>query len=49
MWSQCNKTRTQQQKQQQKILEKLEAEQHISQWSVGHRRNKGGNQKVPGI
>jgi hypothetical protein len=26
----------------------LEAEQHIAQWSVGHRRNKRGNQKIPG-
>jgi hypothetical protein len=39
-----NKTRTQQPKQEQKILKQLEVEQ-----SVGHRRNKRGNQKVPGI
>jgi hypothetical protein len=36
-------------KQQQKICKQLEVEQHIAQWSVGHRRNKGGNQKVPGV
>jgi hypothetical protein len=37
-------TRTQQQKHQEKIGKQLEAE-HTAQQSVGHRRNKGGNQK----
>jgi hypothetical protein len=46
--TQCSKTRTQQQKKQQKICKLLEAEQHIAQQSVGHRRNKRGNQKLPG-
>jgi hypothetical protein len=36
IWSQCSKTRIPQQKQ--KILKQLETEQHIAQWSVGHRR-----------
>jgi hypothetical protein len=40
---QCIKTRTQQQKQQQKICKQLEAEQHIAQWSVDHSWNKRGN------
>jgi hypothetical protein len=40
---------TQQQKKQQKIHKQLEAEQYIDQQTVGHRRNKGRNQKVPGI
>jgi hypothetical protein len=40
IWSQCNKTVTQQQKQQQKICKHLEAEEHIAQWSVSNRRNK---------
>jgi hypothetical protein len=31
------------------MLVGLEAEQHIAQLSVGHIRNKEGNQKVPGI
>jgi hypothetical protein len=39
-----NKTRTQQQNKQQKILKQLEVEQHIA-----HRSNKGGNKNVPGI
>jgi hypothetical protein len=30
-------------------MQQLEAEQHIAQQSVGQRRNKRGNQKVPGI
>jgi hypothetical protein len=34
---------------QQKMPKELEAEQHIAQQSVGHKRNKKGNQKVPGI
>jgi hypothetical protein len=38
--SQYIKTRTQQQKQQQKTCKQLEAEQHIAQWSVGHWWNK---------
>jgi hypothetical protein len=42
-WSQCIKTRTQQQKQQQKICKQLEDEQHIAQWSIGHWWNKRGN------
>jgi hypothetical protein len=33
----------------QKIHKKLRAEQHVIQWSVTHRRNKRGNQKVPEI
>jgi hypothetical protein len=32
-----------------KIYKQLEAEQHIAQESVGHRRNKVENQKIPGI
>jgi hypothetical protein len=49
IWSQYNKTRTQQQKQQQKIHKQLKAEQHIAQRTVDYRRNKGGNLKVPEI
>jgi hypothetical protein len=30
-------------------IKQLEAEQQTAQQSVSHRRNKGGNQKVPGI
>jgi hypothetical protein len=44
-----NKTRTQQQKKQQKINKQLEAEKHVAQCSVGHRRNKGGNKKYSRI
>jgi hypothetical protein len=48
VWSQCIKTRTQkQQNQQQKIYKQLEAEEHIAQWSVGHPWNKRGNLKIP--
>jgi hypothetical protein len=43
IWSQCSKTRTQQQKQQQKICKQLEAEQHSAQWSMGHWLNKRGS------
>jgi hypothetical protein len=43
IWSQCIKTRTQQQKQQQKLCKKLEAEQLIAQCSVGHWLNKREN------
>jgi hypothetical protein len=39
----------QQQKKQEKIHKQLKVEQHIAQRQVGHRRNKQGNQKVPGI
>jgi ribosomal protein S8 len=42
MW---NKMGTHQQKQQQKILEQLEVEQYIAQWSVGHRTNKEEHKK----
>jgi hypothetical protein len=49
MWSQSNKTRTEQQKIQQKIHKQLEVEQYIAQILVGHRQNKGGNKKVPEI
>jgi hypothetical protein len=30
-------------------MKQLEAKQHMAQQSVGHRTNKRGNQKVPGI
>jgi hypothetical protein len=43
IWSQCIKTRTQQQKNQQKICKQLEAEQHIAQWPMGHWWNKRRN------
>jgi hypothetical protein len=46
---QWNKTRTQQQKKQQKTLIPLETRRHVAPCSVGHGRNKGVNQKVPGI
>jgi hypothetical protein len=35
-------------KKQEKTLKQLEDEQPIDQQSVGHRRNKGENLKVPG-
>jgi hypothetical protein len=47
VWPQWDKTRTQQQKKQEKILKNLVSKQHVAPWS--HQRNKGGNQKVPGI
>jgi hypothetical protein len=31
------------------MLKQLEGVHHIAQWSVGHKRNERGNQKVPGI
>jgi hypothetical protein len=49
LYIRCNKTRTQQQKKQSEILKHLETEQHMAPWSLDHRGNKGGNQKVPGI
>jgi hypothetical protein len=39
-----DETRTQQQKQQEKVDKQLEAEKHIDLLSVDHRRNRGGNQ-----
>jgi hypothetical protein len=43
IWSQCIKTRNQQQKQQLKTCKQLEAEKHIAQWSMDHQWNKRGN------
>jgi hypothetical protein len=43
IWSQCIKTRIQQQKQQQKMCKQFVAQQHIAQWSVGHWWNKRRN------
>jgi hypothetical protein len=43
LWSQCIKTRTQQQKKVEKTCKQLEDEQHIAQCSIGHWWNKRGN------